>query len=208
METQNKFMFFANFAETIRETLPPDKQAEAYQAICESGIFGTLPENETLKGMCLMAKASIFRTDKRKNNGGNHNPLGKNQHTKDEVNSGQSWSIRSKLVNSAQSGQSLSRTETETETEEETETETETETEMERKKYIKKKSIDPDWKPKEETVEKLKEKGFSNIDVIVDRFVNTCLAKNYEYADFDRAILSWDWKSKNKDLCDKNGVPY
>lgn len=52
---QNKFAFFANFAETIRATLPLDKQAEAYKAICEFGIYGTLPEDPLLKGMCLMA---------------------------------------------------------------------------------------------------------------------------------------------------------
>ena len=106
---QNKFMFFANFAETIKE-LPKEKQGEAYQAICEYGIYGTLPEDQSLKMMCLMAKASIFKEDGRKNNGGNHNPTGKNQHS----NPGQKRSI---LVNSGQSGQFLSRTETETEEE-------------------------------------------------------------------------------------------
>lgn len=57
---QNKFAFFANFAETIRETIPPEMQAAAYQAICEYGIYGTLPDNPVLKVMCLMAKASIY----------------------------------------------------------------------------------------------------------------------------------------------------
>lgn len=57
---QNKFAFFANFAETIRETIPPEKQAAAYQAICEYGIYGTLPDDPVLKVMCLMAKASIY----------------------------------------------------------------------------------------------------------------------------------------------------
>lgn len=110
---RNKFMFFKNFAETIKE-FPEEKQAEAYKAICEYGIYGILPEDESLKIMCLMAKASIFKEDGRKNNGGNHNPKGINQHS----NLGQNRSI---LVNSGQSGQILSRTETETETEEEEE---------------------------------------------------------------------------------------
>lgn len=57
---QNKFAFFANFAETIRQTLPPEKQPEAYQAICEFGIYGELPEDPMLKAMCLMAKSSIY----------------------------------------------------------------------------------------------------------------------------------------------------
>lgn len=102
---QNKFAFFANFAETIRATLPEEKQAEAYKALCEYGIYGTLPEDPLLKGMCLMAKISLQKTDGRSNNGGNHNPKGINQHSK-EVNQ----------VNSGQSGQFLSETETETET--------------------------------------------------------------------------------------------
>lgn len=106
---QNKFAFFSNFAETIKE-LPESKQAEAYKAICEYGIYGILPEDESLRMMCLMAKASIFKEDGRKNNGGNHNPTGKNQHQK-QVNLGQSGSIQ---VNS---GQFLSKQETETETE-------------------------------------------------------------------------------------------
>lgn len=58
--TQNKFAFFANFAETIRETIPAEKQAAAYQAICEYGIYGTLPDDPMLKMMCLMAKSSIY----------------------------------------------------------------------------------------------------------------------------------------------------
>jgi hypothetical protein len=55
--------------------------------------------------MCLMAKISLQKTDGRSNNGGNHNPKGIIQHSK-EVNQ----------VNSGQLGQSLSETETETET--------------------------------------------------------------------------------------------
>ena len=111
---QNKFAFFANFAETIR-TLPPDKQALAYKALCEYGIYGVLPDDTSLKIMCLMAQASVFKEDGRKNNGGNHNPTGKNQHT-ELVNSGQSWS---KLV---KVGQFLSKQETETEIEDKEET--------------------------------------------------------------------------------------
>ena len=58
--TQNKFAFFANFAETIRATIPTEKQAAAYQAICEFGIYGTLQDDPMLKMMCLMAKTSIY----------------------------------------------------------------------------------------------------------------------------------------------------
>ena len=100
---QNKFAFFANFAESIRQ-LPEEIQPKAYQAICEFGIYGILPDDAMLRGMCLMAKASIQKVDGRSNNGGNHNPNGINQHNKEvkKVNSGQF----------GQSGQILSETET------------------------------------------------------------------------------------------------
>ena len=109
MTTQNKFAFFANFSEAIK-ALPPEKQAGAYQAICEYGIYGTLPDDPMYLGLCLMAKASIYKEDGRCNNGGNHNPKGINQHSE----SGQSGQIRSILVNSDKDGQILSETETET----------------------------------------------------------------------------------------------
>ena len=108
---KNKFAFFANFAESIRETLPEEKHAEAYKAFCEYGIYGILPEDTLLKGMCLMAKVSIHKPDGRSNNGGKHNPEGINQYNK--------------KVNLGQSGQFLSETETEIETKIETETKTE-----------------------------------------------------------------------------------
>lgn len=109
MTTQNKFAFFANFAEAIK-ALPEEKQAGAYQAICEYGIYGELPTDPIYLGLCLMAKASIYKEDGRSNNGGNHNPKGINQHS----DLGQ---IRSNQVNSGQSGQSRSiPLETETET--------------------------------------------------------------------------------------------
>lgn len=122
---QNKFAFFANFAETIRN-FPEDKQAVAYKALCEYGIYGILPEDESLRIMCLMSKASIFKEDGRKNNGGNHNPNGTNQYNKNGQN-------RSKLVNS---GQILYKQKQETETETETKTETESKKNKTKKEYI------------------------------------------------------------------------
>lgn len=114
MTTQNKFAFFANFAEAIK-ALPEEKQAGAYRAICEYGIYGELPSDPIYLGLCLMAKASIYKEDGRSNNGGNHNPKGINQHS----DLGQSGKSRSNQVNSGQSGQIRSiplETETETET--------------------------------------------------------------------------------------------
>lgn len=59
---QNKFAFFANFAETIKQ-LPEEKQADAYKAICEYGIYGVLPEDILLKSICLIAQNSIFKNE-------------------------------------------------------------------------------------------------------------------------------------------------
>lgn len=98
----DKFTFFADFAQIIKETLPAQEQAAAFQAICEYGIYGTLPSNPLLKGMCLMINARIRKGDGRSKNGGNHNPDGINQHSKEvnSVNLGQSGQF-------GQSGQSL-----------------------------------------------------------------------------------------------------
>ena len=75
----------------------------------------------------------------------------------------------------------------------------------------KKKAIADDWKPKPETVAKLREKNLS-VDVVVEKFINSCLANNYKYVDFDRAILAWNW-DKDKSVQQKlnyndEGVPY
>ena len=109
---QDKFMFFKNFAEAIRQSLPSEKQAEAYKAICEFAIYDQKPTDPLLLTICLLIAPSLFKTDGRKNNGGNHNPTGKNQHsnTDKEVNSGQS------LVNFGQCWSIPLETETETET--------------------------------------------------------------------------------------------
>ena len=110
--TQNKFAFFANFAETIRATIPAEKQPEAYQAICEFGIYGTLPDDPMLKMMCLMAKTSIY------NKGGA--PEG-NQNAKKQLQKQPENNLKQPENNP------ISETETETETETEIETETEKE---------------------------------------------------------------------------------
>lgn len=117
-----KFMFYENFLNAI-EQLDDDLKAEACLALCRYGVTGELPENKIFRFFCIGVSASVQKYDGRQNNGGNHNPNGKNQHT-EEVNSGQSGQS---LVNSGQSGQSGQKTEkrsiplkTETETETET----------------------------------------------------------------------------------------
>ena len=183
---QNKFAFFANFAESIRATIPVEKQAEAYQAICEFGIYGTLPEDPMLKMMCLMAKTSIF------NKGGA--PEG-NQNAK-KTTSKQPQNNQKQPQNNPIS-------------EEETETETETETEKTQSSdkssdcVARKKLVPIDWFPKLETVDKLSAKGLDT-EKVVERFINSCRAKNLKYVDFDRAILAWDWSkdtSVQKEKC-------
>ena len=69
-------------------------------------------------------------------------------------------------------------------------------------KQKKKTLVSPDWKPKDTTVAKLTEKGL-DADRVVDKFINSCIAKNLKYIDFDRAILTWDW-SKDASLRVKN----
>lgn len=59
---QNKFAFFSNFAETIKQ-LPEEKQGDAYKAICEYGIYGILPDDILLKSICLIAQNSIFKNE-------------------------------------------------------------------------------------------------------------------------------------------------
>lgn len=87
----------------------------------------------------------------------------------------------------------------------------ETETKNKKENNKKKKAISDDWKPKPETVAKLREKNLS-VDLVVEKFINSCLANNYKYVDFDRAILAWNW-DKGKSVQQKlnyndDGVPY
>lgn len=64
---------------------------------------------------------------------------------------------------------------------------------------IKRKKLVPDdWSPNEKTIEKLNEKGL-DAEKTVEKFINSCHAKNLKYIDFDRAILAWDW-SKDPSL--------
>ena len=51
----NRFIFFQNFAETIRETFDtPKEQAAAYMAVCKYHLYGILPEDKTMKAICLI----------------------------------------------------------------------------------------------------------------------------------------------------------
>lgn len=66
-----------------------------------------------------------------------------------------------------------------------------------------KKLVPVDWWPKNETIDKLKAKGL-DAEKTVEKFINSCRAKNLKYIDFDRAILAWDWskdESVKQDEC-------
>lgn len=111
---QDKFMFFPNF-KAMADKLDSESRLAFYDALTDYVFFDKEPADPIISALIEAIKPSLNKIDGRRNNGGNHNPNGVNQHSK----SGQSGQFRSKLVNS---GQFLSETETETEAEEETET--------------------------------------------------------------------------------------
>ena len=106
---QDKFMFFPNF-KSMADKLNPETRLAFYDALTDYVFFDKEPSDPIISALIEAIKPSLNKIDGRRNNGGNHNPNGVNQHSK----GGQSGQIRSKLVNS---GQFLSETETETETE-------------------------------------------------------------------------------------------
>ena len=106
---QDKFMFFPNF-KAMADKLNPETRLAFYDALTDYVFFDKEPSDPIISALIEAIKPSLNKIDGRRNNGGNHNPNGVNQHSK----GGQSGQNRSKLVNS---GQFLSETETETETE-------------------------------------------------------------------------------------------
>ena len=126
---QNKFAFFANFAETIK-TLPKEIQPRAYQAVCEFGIYGTLPDDILLKSICLMAKNSIYK-DWGGAPLGNKNALKKQPQNNPETTQKQPDILEKQETETETETETEDETEAETETENETEAETEAETETE-----------------------------------------------------------------------------
>lgn len=104
---QDKFMFFPNF-KAMADKLDSESRLAFYDALTDYVFFDKEPSDPIISALIEAIKPSLNKIDGRRNNGGNHNPNGVNQHSK----SGQSGQTRSKLVNS---GQFLSETETETE---------------------------------------------------------------------------------------------
>ena len=115
----NKFMFFENFKETA-DKLPDELRLKFYDAMTDYVFKGIEPDDVVISALITAIKPSLDKEDGRKNNGGNHNPTGKNQFLKEkeiEQNQKQLKYLRSIPVNSGQIGQTRSiPLETETET--------------------------------------------------------------------------------------------
>lgn len=118
----NKFMFFENFKDTA-DKLPDDLRLKFYDALTNYAFKGIEPDDAIIGALVNALKPSLDKVDGRKNNGGNHNPTGKNQFLREkeiEQKQKQLKHLRSIPVNCGQIGQFGSiplETETETETE-------------------------------------------------------------------------------------------
>ena len=51
--------------------------------------------------------------------------------------------------------------------------------------------VSDDWFPKEETQQRLSERGIEDIPACVEYFKGRCQAKGIEYVNYDKAILNW-----------------
>lgn len=111
---KDRFLFFENFKK-IADTLPDDLRLKFYDALTAYVFDDEEPENPVIKSLIIAIKPSLDKEEKR---GGNHNPAGQNQHSKDkqnniEVKDGQkNNSLGQKEVKVGQSGQSFLETET------------------------------------------------------------------------------------------------
>ena len=111
---KDRFLFFENFKK-IADTLPDDLRLKFYDALTAYVFDDEEPEDLVIKSLIIAIKPSLDKEEKR---GGNHNPAGQNQHSKDkqnniEVKDGQkNNSLGQKEVKVGQSGQSFLETET------------------------------------------------------------------------------------------------
>ena len=111
---KDRFLFFENFKK-IADTLPDDLRLKFYDALTSYVFDDEEPEAPVIKSLIIAIKPSLDKEEKR---GGNHNPAGQNQHSKDKQNNigvkdGQkNNSLGQKEVKVGQSGQSFLETET------------------------------------------------------------------------------------------------
>lgn len=107
---KDKFMFFQNFKETA-DKLPDEMRLKFYDALTDFVFYEKEPDDPIIKALVIAFRPSLEKIDGRATNGGNHNPTGRNQYSKNN-------DLEVKVVNLGQSGQSRSIPfETETETE-------------------------------------------------------------------------------------------
>lgn len=184
-----RFLFFENF-KSIADKLPDDMRLKFYDALLAYVFDGVEPDDVMIAALITAIKPSLDKEDKR---GGNHNPTGQNQYS--EVKTGQK---------EVKNGQSFLETETGNgNRKQETENIITQSSDKSSDCVARKKLVPIDWFPKLETVDKLSAKGLDT-EKVVERFINSCRAKNLKYVDFDRAILAWDWSkdtSVQKEKC-------
>lgn len=112
--SKDRFLFFENFKK-IADNLPDDLRLKFYDALTAYVFDDEEPEDPVIKSLIIAIKPSLDKEEKR---GGNHNPTGQNQHSKDkqnniEVKVGQkNNNLGQKEVKVGQSGQSFLETET------------------------------------------------------------------------------------------------
>lgn len=111
---KDRFLFFENFRR-IANSLPDDLRLKFYDALTAYVFDEVEPEDAIIKSFIIAISPSLDKEEKR---GGNHNPTGQNQYSKDkqeekEVKECQNNNtLGQKEVKSGQSGQSFLETET------------------------------------------------------------------------------------------------
>lgn len=111
---KDRFLFFENFRR-IANSLPDDLRLKFYDALTAYVFDEVEPEDAIIKSLIIAISPSLDKEEKR---GGNHNPTGQNQYSKDkqeekEVKECQNNNtLGQKEVKSGQSGQSFLETET------------------------------------------------------------------------------------------------
>ena len=111
---KDRFLFFENFRR-IADSLPDDLRLQFYDALTAYVFDEVEPEDPIIKSLIIAISPSLDKEEKR---GGNHNPTGQNQYSKDKqegkkVKECQNNNVLGqKEVESGQSGQSFLETET------------------------------------------------------------------------------------------------
>lgn len=79
---KDRFLFFENY-NSIAEKLPDDLRLKFYDALMGYVFKDIEPDDVVISALITAIKPSLDKEDGRKNNGGNHNPTGKNQFIKE-----------------------------------------------------------------------------------------------------------------------------